>query len=89
MLRLFSFRSNAWSSESGRAFGPSERATYDLADLDGSYLNIPTGESGQVFSPYFKDQWLHYYEGRSFTFAFREATLERSAQHNLMLLPAR
>src|SRR5207248_1755121 len=25
-----------------RTFGPSERATYDLADLDGSYLNIPT-----------------------------------------------
>ncbi|HSB75968.1 MAG TPA: penicillin acylase family protein, partial [Terriglobales bacterium] len=41
----------------GRHFGPSERTTVDLADLDHSTLNIVTGQSGNLFSPYYMDQW--------------------------------
>jgi len=46
----------------GRSFGPSERFTADLADLDGSTLNLVLGQSGNPRSPYFLDQfpaWLH------------------------------
>lgn len=41
----------------GRSFGPSERMTVDLANLDDSTLNIVTGQSGQIFSPYCMNQW--------------------------------
>ena len=41
----------------GRAFGPSQRFTMDWSNMDGSTENIVLGESGNPFSPYFRDQW--------------------------------
>ena len=70
-----------------RAFGPSQRATTDLGDLDKSYLNVVTGESGEFMSPYFIDQWKAYYEGHSFTFPFTESAVKSAAQHTLTLTP--
>ena len=40
-----------------RSHGPSERMTVDLSNLDESTLNLVTGETGNLFSPYFMDQW--------------------------------
>ena len=73
----------------GRAFGPSERMTVDFADFDDSTLNIVTGQSGQLFSPYFMDQWKAWYEGTTFTLPFSDQAVKRSAAHRLTLLPAR
>jgi len=50
--------------------GPSMRMIVDLSNFDNSLHNITTGESGQPFSPHYKDQWQAYYEGRSFPMQF-------------------
>lgn len=72
----------------GHSFGPSERMTADLADLDASTLNIVTGESGEIFSPYYMDQWKAWYDGTTFPLAFSAQAVERGAAHKLELIPA-
>ncbi len=49
-----------------RRLGPSLRMIVDLGDLDHSFANLVTGESAQVLSSHYKDQWEAYYAGRSF-----------------------
>lgn len=48
-----------------RALGPSMRFVADMADLNRSLMNITTGQSGQLLSPHFRNQWDAYYAGRS------------------------
>ncbi len=50
----------------GRTFGPSERFTADLADLNRSTLNIVLGESGNPLSPYFLDQFPAWQRGTTY-----------------------
>lgn len=42
---------------------PSMRMVIDLGDLDRSLLTLPTGQSGQVLSPHYKDHWPAYVGG--------------------------
>jgi penicillin G amidase len=46
------------------------RMVADLADWERSLLDLPIGESGQVLSSHYKDQWDHYYTGRSYPMPF-------------------
>jgi len=71
----------------GRGFGASQRATYDLSDLDASNLNIVVGQSGQLFSPYYQDQFSAWYSGKSFPLAFSESAVNAAAKHRLTLKP--
>jgi penicillin G amidase len=71
----------------GRAFGPSQRFTMDWSNIDGSTENIVLGESGNPFSPYFRDQWDDYYNGRTFALPFTPAAVAANTQHTLHLLP--
>jgi len=71
----------------GGVFAPSERFTADLADLDQSTLNIVNGQSGNIFSPYFNDQFDSWYRGTSFRLAYRPQTVEATAEHRLQLVP--
>jgi len=73
----------------GITFGPSERMTVDFADLDESTLNIVNGESGEIFSPYYNDQWKAWYEGTSFALPFSPMAVEKSRAHELRLEPKR
>ena len=73
----------------GRSFGPSERMTVDFANLDESTLNIVTGESGNIFSPHYLDQWKAWYEGTTYALPFSEQAVERAANHRLQLIPAK
>lgn len=50
--------------------GPSMRFVADLSDWDHSLNNITTGESGQILSRHYKDQWDAYYAARSFPMQF-------------------
>ena len=50
---------------------PSMRMDADLADWDRSLLNIPFGQSGQVLSSHYRDEWDAYYAGRSFPMQYR------------------
>ena len=54
-----------------RRLGPSMRMAADLADWEGSRLNLTIGQSGQVLSSHYRDQWESYYTGRSFPMQFR------------------
>jgi penicillin amidase len=49
-----------------RRLGPSIRMVVDLGNLEHSFTNLVTGESGQWLSSHYKDQWDAYYAGRSF-----------------------
>ncbi len=71
-----------------RGVGASMRMVVDLGDLDSSVQNITLGESGQPFSPYYKDQFEAWYHGQSFPMLFSDASVQRGATHRLLLEPA-
>jgi penicillin amidase len=71
----------------GRDFGPSQRFTMDWTNIDGSTENIALGESGNPYSPWFRDQWNDYFAGTTFAFPFTPAAAASSTGHTLRLLP--
>jgi penicillin G amidase len=71
----------------GRTFGPSERMTVDFSNLDASTFNIVIGESGQIFSPYYMDQWPAWYGNTTFTLMYSDAAVEQAKSHQLRLEP--
>jgi penicillin amidase len=71
----------------GRAFGPSQRFTMDWSNVDGSTENIVLGESGDPYSPYYRDQWNDYYGGTTFALPFSPAAVVAQTSHTLRLLP--
>jgi penicillin G amidase len=73
----------------GRTFGPSERMTVDFANLDASTFNIVIGESGQIFSPYYMDQWPAWYGNTTFTLAYSDPAVQGAKTHELTLQPAK
>jgi acyl-homoserine lactone acylase PvdQ len=48
-------------------------------------MNLVTGESGQILSGHYKDQWEAYYAGRSFAMQFTKV----DAKHVLKVVPQR
>ena len=44
--------------------------TVDMANLDATTLNIVNGQSGNLFGPYFNDQWNAWYTGTTFALPF-------------------
>jgi penicillin amidase len=70
-----------------RHHGPSERFTANLADWDQSTLNIVTGQSGNLLSPYYMDQWRAWYEGTTFAVPFSAKAVEAAEAHRLVLEP--
>jgi penicillin amidase len=71
----------------GHAFGPSERFTADLANLDHSTLNLVLGESSNPVSPWFMDQWPAWYHGATFPLPFTHAAVDAATTHTLTLNP--
>ena len=47
-----------------RRIGPSMRFVADTSDWDKSLMNLTAGQSGQLFSLHYSDQWEHYYDGK-------------------------
>lgn len=70
-----------------RTYGPSERMTVDLANLDESTLNLVTGEAGNFLSPYYMDQWNAWYHDFTFPWPFSGQATERAGVHRLVLAP--
>jgi penicillin amidase len=69
--------------------GPSMRMVVDFSALDQSMQNITLGESGEVFSPYYRDQFPAWYNGKSFPMLFSDSAVEKGAVHTLVLTPDR
>lgn len=67
--------------------GPSQRFTMDWSNIDGSTENIVLGESGNPYSPYYRDQWNDYYNGTTFALPFSPAAVVANSRHTLRLLP--
>jgi penicillin amidase len=53
-----------------RALEPSMRMNADLGDWERSLFNIPIGQSGQILSSHYRDQWDDYYNARSYPMQF-------------------
>jgi penicillin amidase len=70
-----------------RTFGPSQRFTMDWSNPDGATENIVTGQSGNPLSPYYRDQWSYWYNGKTFALPFTDASVSASTSHTLSLLP--
>jgi len=68
----------------GTSFGPSERFTADLADSSATIANIVTGESGNVSSPWYLDQFQPWLSGTTFSLPLENDR----ADHSLTLVPA-
>jgi penicillin amidase len=71
----------------GRSFGPSERFTADLSDLDHSTLNIVLGQSGDPASPWFMSQWPAWYHGTTLPMPFTNPAVDATTTHTLTLTP--
>ena len=71
----------------GAHFGPSERLTVDLGNLDATTLDIVNGQSGNIFDDHFNDQWGAYYHGQTFPFPFSSEAVQKRAAHHLRLQP--
>ncbi len=56
--------------ETTRTFGPSMRFVATAGAWDETLLTLTTGESGQVASGHYKDQWPAYRDGRGLKFEF-------------------
>jgi penicillin amidase len=63
--------------------GPSMRFIADVGNWDGSLNNITLGESGEILSGHYADQWNAYYAGKSFPMQFDKIT----PKHTLQVVP--
>jgi penicillin amidase len=70
-----------------RTFGPSQRFTIDWANIDGATEDITMGESGDPLSPYYRDQWTYWYNGKTFALPFTDAAVAAATAHTLRLQP--
>ena len=68
--------------------GSAYRAIYSLADLDASLYVISTGESGNLFSPWYDDQVALWARGDYFRIPTSRRAVEAAAKHRLVLQPA-
>ena len=56
--------------QTSRRLGPSMRMVADAGNWNSSLASITIGESGQILSKHFKDQWSTYWAGRAFPMPF-------------------
>jgi penicillin amidase len=71
----------------GRAFGPSERFTADLAGPDRTTLNLVLGQSGDPASPWYMDQFQSWLRGDTYPLPFTPAATQPAITHTLTLTP--
>jgi penicillin G amidase len=78
---------NTTVKQTTRTLAPSMRMDADLGDWDRSLLNGMTGQSGQILSSHYQDQWEDYYNLRSYPMQFRKVearsamTFQPAASH--------
>ena len=70
-----------------RRIGPSMRFVADLSDWEQSLNNITAGESGQLLSGHYKDQWDAYYVGRSFPMEYGKVQVKETLVVKPQLTP--
>ena len=66
--------------------GPSTRRVIDFSDIENSVAVLPTGQSCNVFSPYYKNQATKYVNGEFVKMKLNQEEIEKS-ENKLVLLP--
>jgi penicillin amidase len=66
--------------------GPSTRRVIDFSDIENSAAIIPTGQSGNVFSPFYKDQTQRFLNGEFVKMKLNQAEIKQSK--NVLILKA-
>lgn len=66
--------------------GPSTRRVIDFSDVNNSIAILPTGQSGNVFSPYYKDQAQKYVDGEFVKMNLNNADIKKS-KNKLVFTP--
>ena len=66
--------------------GPSTRRVIDFSDIENSISILPTGQSGNRFSPYYKDQAQKYLEGKYIKMKLNQEEIQKS-ENKLEFLP--
>ena len=69
--------------------GPAMRFVANVADWDSSIMLLPAGQSGQVGSGHYMDQFSYWYDGRPIYQPFSDAAVAKARKHTLTLKPAR
>ena len=69
------------------ALAPSERMTVDLGNPDLTTLNIVLGESGNLSSPWYMDQFPAWLHGTTFPLPFTSGASQPTTVHMLTLAP--
>ena len=68
--------------------GPAMRFVADLANWDRSLMEINSGESGEIGSRHYRDQFTEWFAGRGIAAPFSDAAEERASVDRLTLVPA-
>ena len=68
--------------------GPAMRFTADLSDWDQSLMQIPAGQSGQLGSSHYTDQFRYWFEGIPILAPFSDAAEKAARRHTLILKPS-
>jgi penicillin G amidase len=68
-----------------RRHGPSMRFVANTANWDASILLITSGESGQLGSSHYTDQFSYWYEGKAILSPFTDAAEKAARKHTLTL----
>jgi penicillin amidase len=71
----------------GHSFGPSERFTADFSDPDHTTLNLVLGQSGNLASPWYMDQFQDWLHSRTYSLPFTPAATQPTIAHTLTLNP--
>lgn len=71
----------------GPTYGPSMRLVADLSDWDRSLMEITTGESGEIGSEYYADQFPSWFAAKPLPAPFTGAAVKQVTQHTLTLQP--
>jgi len=67
--------------------GSGYRAIYDLAEPDNSLFVISTGQSGNIFSPYYDDQVRLWADGGYYRIPTAPAAVQATAKYRMVLQP--
>jgi penicillin amidase len=67
--------------------GPSERFVANPGNWDDSIMLITSGESGQLGSSHYTDQFPFWYEGKPIVLPFSDAAEKTTRKHTLTLKP--
>ena len=68
--------------------GPSTRRVIDFGDIENSRSILPTGQSGNPMSPYYKDQAEMYNKGEFRKMLLNKKEIQDSSDSRLQLNPA-